>query len=72
MVAVELDALHPATLNDLAVAAIESQFDMSLFKEHQERERQDLKKLEAIKKEMMAKIKSMTSHTSDEEDEESD
>lgn len=63
MVAVELDSLHPATLNDIAVAAIESQFDMSLFKEQQEREFQDREKLTAIKEAVMAKMKSLTSQT---------
>lgn len=63
MVAVELDALHPQALQEMAVEAIESQFDMDLFMEHREVERQELARLAAIKAKVMAEFNSMTSQT---------
>jgi len=48
-VAVELDALHPQTLQEMAVRAIESQFDMKRFQEQKEIEKMERKNL-AIKK----------------------
>ncbi|TSA06547.1 MAG: hypothetical protein D4R73_11140 [Deltaproteobacteria bacterium] len=63
MVAVELDALHPQTLQEMAVEAIESQFDMDLFMEHREVERQERERLAAIKAKVMAEFNGMTSQT---------
>lgn len=48
-VAVELDALHPQTLQDMAVVAIENQFDMDLLQEQVEVEHMERGRLAAIK-----------------------
>lgn len=62
LVAVELDALHPKTLQEMAVEAIESQFDMDLFREQQEMERIERERLAGIKEKIVAELKIMTSH----------
>jgi uncharacterized protein YlbG (UPF0298 family) len=62
LVAVELDALHPKTLQEMAVEAIKSQFDMDLFWEQQEVERVERQRLAGIKEKIVAELKIMTSH----------
>jgi uncharacterized protein YlbG (UPF0298 family) len=56
-IAVELDALHPKTLRELAVEAIESQFDMDLFKEQMEVEQMERQRLADIKQRVMAELR---------------
>ena len=63
MVAVELDALHPQILQEMAVEAIESQFDMDLFNEQMEVEKMEREKLAAIKEKIMAEFNGLTSQT---------
>jgi hypothetical protein len=46
---VELDALHPETLKEITVEAIEDEFDMDLFKEQQEIEQAELEKIERLR-----------------------
>jgi len=48
-VAVELDALHPANLKDMIRQSIESEIDMDLFDEQQDREGEDEDKLDEIR-----------------------
>lgn len=62
LVAVELDALHPKTLQEMAVEAIESQFDMDLFREQKEVEQVERERLAGIKEKIVAELKIMTSH----------
>ena len=62
-VAVELDALHPATLQNMAVSAIQSQFDMDLFGEQMEIEKTERAKLAKIKERVLAEMGSLTSQT---------
>ena len=61
-IAVELDALHPAILEALAKGAIENQFDMDLFDEQRNLERQDRDRLAAIKARVQAELNCLTSH----------
>ncbi len=63
--AVELDALHPATLQSLARTAIESCFDMDAFREQMEIEKVERAKLAEIKERVLAEMKCLTSHTCD-------
>jgi hypothetical protein len=56
-IAVELDALHPRTLQEIAVEAVESQFDMGLFREQMEVERMERERLAAIKQKVMAELR---------------
>lgn len=62
-IAVELDALHPATLEDMAREAIENQCDMALFEEQREIEAEERKRIAAIKEKIEAELGSLTSHT---------
>jgi len=62
-IAVELDALHPAVLESMAKAAIESQFDMEFFREQREVEAMERERIAAIKARVQAELKTMTSHT---------
>jgi hypothetical protein len=62
--AVELDSLHPATLQDLATLAIQEQFDMNLILEHVEVEKIERKKIAEIKQRIADELKCLTSHTS--------
>jgi uncharacterized protein YlbG (UPF0298 family) len=55
--AVELDALHPRTLREMAVEAVESQFDMDLFQEQMEVEHMERERLAAIKQKVMAELR---------------
>ena len=57
LVAVELDALHPQVLQEMAVEAIESQFDMDLFREQQAVERVERKRLAGFKKKLVAGLR---------------
>jgi hypothetical protein len=54
MMAVELDALHPRDLKQLAIEAIESQMDMESFELQRQIEQEDQEKLAAIKSQVMA------------------
>jgi len=62
-IAVELDALHPATLETMAKEAIEGQFDMDLFEEQRAVEAMERDRLAAIKARVQAELENMTSHT---------
>jgi hypothetical protein len=62
-IAVELDALHPQALQEMAIKAIESQFDMELFREQMEVEQMERERLAAIKQKVMAELKNLTSQT---------
>ncbi len=62
-IAVELDALHPATLETMAKEAIEGQFDMALFEEQREVEAMERERLATIKAKVQAELENMTSHT---------
>lgn len=62
-VAVELDALHPATLTELAEEAIRSQFDMDAFEEQEEIEALERQKLAAFKHRILEQIRCLTSQT---------
>jgi hypothetical protein len=53
MMAVELDALHPRDLKQLAINAIESQLDMESFEVQKQIEQEDQEKLAAIKSQVM-------------------
>ncbi|MGQ9687935.1 MAG: hypothetical protein ACUVXF_03975, partial [Desulfobaccales bacterium] len=61
--AVELDALHPQVLRKLAVDAIESQFDMDLFREQMEVEQWEKEQLASLKEKILAASKILTSQT---------
>jgi hypothetical protein len=61
--AVELDALHPQVLRELAVDAIESHFDMDLFREQMEVEQLEQERLASLKEKIMADLISLTSQT---------
>ena len=61
-IAVELDALHPAILEAMAKDAVEDQFDMDLFDEQRELERQDRDRLAGIKDKIQAELNCLTSH----------
>jgi len=61
--AVELDALHPKVLRELAVEAIESHFDMNLFQEQVEVEQMEQKRLASFKEKILSDLKSLTSQT---------
>lgn len=50
--AVELDALRPSLLEDMVRQAIEANLDMSLFKRQQALEEEDLKVVEALKRQV--------------------
>ncbi|MEW6673437.1 MAG: hypothetical protein AB1427_17185 [Thermodesulfobacteriota bacterium] len=54
--AVELDALHPATLKRITSEAVEAQFDMDLFREQKEIERMERKKLADLKNHVLKSI----------------
>jgi len=54
--AVELDALHPATLEKITINAVEAQFDMGLFNEQKEIEGLERKRLAALKKHVLKSI----------------
>jgi len=54
--AVELDALHPATLQEMAVQAIEAQFDMDLFWEQKKIEEFEREKLKEIKHNLLVSL----------------
>jgi uncharacterized protein YlbG (UPF0298 family) len=56
-IAVELDALHPKTHREMAVEAIESQFDMHLFREEMEVENMERERLAALKQRVMAELR---------------
>ncbi len=62
-IAVELDALHPKTLQEMAVEAIESQFDMDLFREQMEVDHMERERWAAIKQKVMSEVRSLTSQT---------
>ncbi len=62
-VAVELDALHPETLEIMAREAIEGFLDMDLFAEQRELERLDRERISAIKARVQAELQCLTSHT---------
>jgi len=62
-IAVELDALHPKTLQGMAVEAIESRFEMDLFREQMEVEEMERERLATIKQKVMAELKGLTSQT---------
>jgi hypothetical protein len=53
MMAVELDALHPRDLRQLAIEAIENQLDMEIFEVQRQIEQEDQEKLAAIKSQVM-------------------
>lgn len=61
--AVELDALHPEVLQDMAMNAIREQFDMDLFQQQMEIEKAEQKKLAALKERVLAEMRCLTSHT---------
>lgn len=61
--AVELDALHPKVLRELAVEAIESHFDMDLFREQMEVEQLEQERLASLKEKIISDLKSFTSQT---------
>jgi hypothetical protein len=61
--AVELDALHPATLTDMAEDAVRCQFDMDAFAEQEEIETSERQKLAAFKHKILEQIRCLTSHT---------
>ena len=48
-VAIELDALHPATLKDMIRKSIESEIDMDLFEEQQDKEEEEDDRLDEIR-----------------------
>ncbi len=58
-IAVELDALHPSILTDMARGAIENQFDMELMQAQREVEKADRAKIEVLREQVRAV---MTSH----------
>ncbi len=58
-IAVELDALHPSVLADMARGAIENQFDMDLMEAQREVEKADRAKIDALREQVKAV---MTSH----------
>jgi len=62
-IAVELDALHPKTLRELAVEAIERQFDMELFRVQLEVEHMEQERLAVIKRKAIVELRSLTSQT---------
>ncbi|MBI4642276.1 MAG: hypothetical protein HY790_11330 [Deltaproteobacteria bacterium] len=62
-IAVELDALHPQVLRELAVEAIESHFDMDLFREQVEVEQLEQERLVSIKQKILSELRSLTSQT---------
>uniref|UniRef100_A0A7V4G6B6 Uncharacterized protein n=1 Tax=Desulfobacca acetoxidans TaxID=60893 RepID=A0A7V4G6B6_9BACT len=62
--AVELDALHPQVLRQLAVEAIESHFDMDLFREQVAVEQLEQERLASIKQKILAEMNGLTSQTS--------
>jgi len=55
--AVELDALHPATLKQIAVEAVEAELDMELFEQQKELEAFDIADVEAIRADVSEYIK---------------
>ena len=55
-VAVELDALHPATLKKIIKQSIEAEIDMDLFVEQQEQEGEDDDRLDEIRDKVCAAI----------------
>ena len=62
--AVELDALHPKTLREMAINAIEQHFDMEVFQEQKQIEAMDQVKINSLKERIMVEVqKFMTSHT---------
>lgn len=61
--AVELDALHPATLEQMAEGAIRSCFDMAAFSEQMKIEKMERARLAEIKRRVVEEMKCMTSHT---------
>jgi hypothetical protein len=61
--AVELDALHPKVLRELAVEAIESHFDMDLFRDQMEVEQLEQERLASLKEKIISDLKSLTSQT---------
>jgi hypothetical protein len=61
--AVELDALHPQVLRELAVDAIESHFDMDLFREQMEVEQLEQERLASLKEKILSDLKSLTCQT---------
>jgi hypothetical protein len=54
---VELDALHPETLKQITIEAIENEFDMDLFEEQQEIERGEQEKIEQLRCRVQAIIR---------------
>ena len=52
--AVELDALHPATLQDAVKDAIEQNLDMPQFFVEQEREAEDIERIGALRSRVMS------------------
>jgi len=61
--AVELDALHPQVLRELAVEAIESQLDMDLFLEQIEVEQVERERLAFMKQKILTELRGLTSQT---------
>lgn len=55
--AVELDAIHPATLKKIAVKAVEAELDMELFEQQKELEVYDIADVEAIRADVSEYIK---------------
>jgi len=61
--AVELDALHPQVLWQLAVEAIESHFDMDLFREQMEMEHLEQERLATMRQKILTELRGLTSQT---------
>jgi hypothetical protein len=61
--AVELDALHPQVLWELAVEAIESHFDMDLFGEQMEMEHLEQERLATMRQKILTELRVLTSQT---------
>jgi hypothetical protein len=55
--AVELDALHPGILKQLATDAVENEFDMELFEEQREIEAMEREKVESLKEDVQQFIR---------------
>lgn len=63
-IAVEVDALHPKTSQEMVINAIEAQFDMELFHQQKEIEKQELAQLAGVKQQVQELLKKcLTSQT---------
>jgi hypothetical protein len=56
-VAVELDALHPALLEEIIIKAIEDDLDMGLFEKEKEQEEEDQYQIEVLREQLMDAMK---------------